>query len=182
MALESPMASAFSHIAIPIVSRCLAGNEKISRRLLWLGLFLSVAPDLDVIAFRFGIPYSSPWGHRGFTHSIFFAILVATVLMPLSNLFRSKKWHLFSFSFVSLISHAMLDALTNGGLGVAFFWPINNERYFFPWSGIEVSPIGVRNFFSVRGLVVLASEFLYVWLPCLLLLAAKKCMTPFRKK
>jgi inner membrane protein len=26
---------------------------------------LSLAPDLDVIAFRFGIPYSAPFGHRG---------------------------------------------------------------------------------------------------------------------
>ena len=39
---------------------------------------LSLAPDLDVIAFRLGIPYSAPFGHRGAAHSI----LVALVLPP----------------------------------------------------------------------------------------------------
>lgn len=172
------MASAFSHIAIPLVTRRLAGQEKITLRLLWLGLFLSVAPDLDVIAFRFGIPYASPWGHRGFTHSIAFALIVSFALIPSHTFFRAKKLNLFWFSFVSLLSHAILDAFTNGGLGVAFFWPFNNERYFFPWRGIQVSPIGVRNFFTMRGLVVLGSEFLYVWLPCLVLLAISKYLRP----
>ena len=168
------MASALSHIAIPLVTRSMAGQERITLRLLWLGLFLSVAPDLDVIAFRFGIPYASPWGHRGFTHSIVFALIVSFALVPTYAFFRAKKLNLFWFSFVSLISHAVLDAFTNGGLGVAFFWPFNNERYFFPWRGIQVSPIGVRNFFTMRGLVVLSSEFVYVWLPCLVLLAIRR--------
>ena len=34
---------------------------------------LSLAPDLDVVAFRLGIPYSAPWGHSGAAHSIFIA-------------------------------------------------------------------------------------------------------------
>jgi hypothetical protein len=35
------------------------------------------------------------------------------------------------FSFVTA-SHGMLDAMTDGGLGVAFFAPFDNARYFFP--------------------------------------------------
>ena len=34
-------------------------------------------PDIDVIGFRFGIHYGDFWGHRGFTHSLVFAALLA---------------------------------------------------------------------------------------------------------
>ena len=55
--------------------------------------------------------------------------------------------------------------MTTGGLGVAFFAPFDDTRYFFPWRPIPVSPIGVRRFFGERGLAVLAGELLWVWLP-----------------
>jgi inner membrane protein len=58
----------------------------------------------------------------------------------------------------------LLDALTNGGRGIAFFSPLTNERYFFPWRPIQVSPIGA-GFFTARGLRVLVSESVWIWLP-----------------
>jgi len=69
-------------------------------------------------------------------------------------------------------SHGLLDALTDGGLGVAFLAPFSGERFFFPWQPIEVSPIGLRRFLSGRGLEVLRSELLWVWLPSILLAGA----------
>lgn len=35
--------------------------------------------------------------------------------------------------------------LTDGGLGVAFFSPFDNKRYFLPWRPIRVSPISVTH-------------------------------------
>ena len=35
-----------------------------------------MVPDLDVIAFTLGIPYAHPLGHRGFLHSLLFALLL----------------------------------------------------------------------------------------------------------
>ena len=160
------MASAFSHIAIPIALNMALGRKIISWRLLFLAMFLSVAPDLDSIAFKFGIPYESPWGHRGFTHSILFAILVATVLIRFAKFFRCNRTTVFFVSFISMLSHGILDACTNGGLGVAFFWPITSERYFFPWRAILVSPLSISRFFTERGLAVILSEIIYVWAPC----------------
>ncbi|MGH7489464.1 MAG: metal-dependent hydrolase, partial [bacterium] len=61
--------------------------------------------------------------------------------------------------------------LTDGGLGVAFFSPIDTARYFFPWHPIKVSPISVGRFFSGRGLSVLRSEMIWVWVPASLLAA-----------
>jgi inner membrane protein len=70
--------------------------------------------------------------------------------------------------FLSTLSHGILDALTSGGLGVAFFAPFDNSRYFFPWRPIRVSPISVSGFFSSRGLQVLRSELQWIWLPAAL--------------
>ena len=65
-----------------------------------------------------------------------------------------------------LASHGLLDAMTDGGLGVALFWPLSNQRFFLPLRPIPVAPIG-RRMFSQRGLTVLVSEtvlFLPLWL------------------
>jgi inner membrane protein len=40
---------------------------------------------------------------------------------------------------VATASHGILDAFTNGGLGVAFFAPFDKTRYFFP-----VTPMKLR--------------------------------------
>ena len=76
-------------------------------------------------------------------------------------------WCLVVYFFAVTASHPILDAMTNGGLGVAFFAPFDNSRYFLPWRPIEVSPIGVRAFFTLRGLTVLQSEFIWIWIPSL---------------
>ena len=62
--------------------------------------------------------------------------------------------------------------MTDGGLGVAYFAPFSNRRYFLPWRPIPVSPISVARFFDARGLQVLAGEIVWIWLPCAALAAA----------
>ena len=79
-------------------------------------------------------------------------------------------------SYVAVIS--LLDTFTNGGRGVEIFWPWTSERFFAPVRPIEVSPLGVRGFFSPRGIEVLQSEVIWVWAPALAaglaLLAARR--------
>jgi len=133
---------------------------RIPRRAVAAGAIATILPDLDVIAFRYGIPYSAMFGHRGFTHSILFALIVASLA---TLLVRSRT--AFPFLFLCALSHPLLDALTDGGLGVALLSPFSNERYFFPWRPIRVSPIGA-GFFSARGVETLVSEVVWVWLPC----------------
>jgi inner membrane protein len=133
-----------------------------------IGAACSVIPDLDVIGFRFGIRYGDFWGHRGFAHSLFFAALLALVMVVLGFRHGLAGMHaltLWLYLFLAIASHGLLDAMTDGGLGVAFFSPFDNHRYFFPWTPIRVSPIGVGRFFSPGGLAVLQSEFLWIWVP-----------------
>ena len=135
----------------------------------------AMLPDLDVIAFVFDIRYSHMLGHRGLTHSFPFALVLSPVVVLLFfrevSLFSGHWWILACYFFVVTASHPLLDALTNGGLGVALFAPFSNERYFSPVRPIEVSPIGVDAFLSPWGRRVIISEFKWIWLPSGVLVA-----------
>jgi inner membrane protein len=141
--------------------------------LLWgLSMALAAAPDLDILAFPLGIPYGSVFGHRGFFHSLSCALLVGLIVALLTYpLFALPWWQLWIYFFLVTASHGILDGFTNGGLGIAFFSPLDTHRYFLPWQPIEVSPIGMA-FFGRWGLRVLRSELLWVWLPLAGLMAA----------
>ncbi len=132
------------------------------------GAICSVIPDFDVVGFGFGINYGDVLGHRGFSHSLIFAAILSAAITFV--FFRKlEQLQTFIFLFLCTVSHGILDALTNGGLGVAFFSPFSNVRYFFPIHPIEVSPIGISHFLSGPALSVLTSEFFFVWVPCLIL-------------
>ena len=78
---------------------------------------------------------------------------------------------MFAYLFLATASHGVLDAITNGGLGAAFFSPFDNTRYFLPWRPVLVSPIAVTRFFTSRGFAILQSELLWIWLPAILFAA-----------
>ena len=143
---------------------------------------LSMLPDIDVLAFGFGVAYGDFLGHRGFSHSLLFALLVS--LLVVATRFRETPlWRsglLVAFFFLVTASHGVLDALTDGGLGIAFFSPFDDSRYFLPWSPLQVSPIG-RGFFSEEGLEVLGNEALWIGLPCVLLLILARMLEIRRK-
>lgn len=155
------MASILTHPIVPLALSRLFPDGSLSPGVILLGMICSVVPDLDVIGFAFGIRYGDLFGHRGFSHSISFALVVAGLLTWIVQ----GSWLVFLFLFLSILSHPLLDAFTNGGLGIAFFSPFSNSRWFFPWRPLEVPPIGVRAFFSMRGLAVIKSELIWVWLP-----------------
>ena len=159
------MCSVFTHPVVPAALAAVFPQGSISPTLVLLSAACSVIPDLDVIGFKFGIRYGDMLGHRGLTHSIFFAtVLAASLALLLPQSGQGSRLVVFLFLFLSTLSHAILDAMTDGGLGVAFFAPFHNERYFFPWRPIAISPIGM-GFFSERGLEVIISELRWVWLP-----------------
>jgi inner membrane protein len=169
------MASVFSHPAIVLGIGPLFASRGVERRAWAVGAACAVAPDIDVIGFGYGIPYGHLFGHRGITHSLAFAALMASGLA--ATFFRAPAWRgrrlaVGAFLFLCGASHGFFDAMTHGGLGVAFFAPLDNRRYFLPWRPLEVSPIGTYGFFGPRGAAVLRTELVWVWLPCLALGAA----------
>lgn len=134
---------------------------------------VSVIPDLDVVAFKLGIPYAHMFGHRGFSHSLVFALLLS--LMTCLVLFRGvarfssiKWWGFFSITFAAVSSHGLLDAATDAGLGVGLFIPFSQERIFYEYRPIRTASVNPLAFFSSRSLAILWSEAVWVWLPLFL--------------
>jgi len=163
------MPSVFSHaIAAGALGSVAVGGR--SRAIIWVvGALCAVAPDLDVVtSFLFRIPYQHMLGHRGLSHSLLVAAVLAllvTVIVRRALPVSPGPAKLWIFFFVATASHGILDAMTNGGLGVAFFAPFSDERYFFPWRPILVSPISLHVFLGYRGVRVMWSELGWIWLP-----------------
>ena len=123
------------------LGRVLTRFHRLPWRLWFLAAGLAMLPDLDVLAWPLGIPWGSPWAHRGLTHSLtasvkrlrtLVAVLTAAVLVSLGvaalahrgpGLRFSGCWGLLA---IAMASHGILDALTDGGPGVAFLAPFDD--------------------------------------------------------
>jgi inner membrane protein len=162
------VASILSHPAVPLALAMAAGSRIIPPRLLALGAIAAIVPDADVIAFRLDIDYHSALHHRGFTHSIAFACLCGVLAAAAARWLKAHPATIALFVAASMASHGMLDALTDGGSGIMFGWPLSDERHFWSWQPIAVSPIGIRGFLSERGMEVIWSELKWLWVPALL--------------
>ncbi len=187
------MASAFAHALVAYTGTKMNPVDVYPWRILFLAIIWSIAPDIDSIGFFFGIPYADVFGHRGISHSVFFAFISSVVLV---SIFFSKmvpnitdkdknykpKIYLVIFFTLIMSSHGVLDAMTNGGLGIAFFAPFDNSRYFLPWRPISVSPIGVKSFFSEWGLRVIISEAIWIGISCSIILILILTIKFFRSK
>lgn len=177
------MASAFAHAFTAYTIKNLSTDPLLNNKFLFFVIASSIFPDIDVLTFKFGIAYGDLWGHRGMTHSLLFAFIWSVFLWFILSRTSDYKHLPFisktSFTaitilFLSTSSHGLLDAMTNGGLGVAFFSPFDITRYFLPWQPIQVSPIGVSAFISSAGLRVIISELIWIGVPFLVLLILLK--------
>jgi inner membrane protein len=163
--------SVFSHAVVgATVVAC--GLPRPRAALVALGAILAVVPDLDVVGLAVGWGLDHPLGHRGLSHSLAAAAVLAAAaasLVPMRA--DERRWRVWLMLALAAASHGLLDALTNGGRGVAFLAPFSDARWHFPARPIEVSPIGVWTFFSRRGLEVLTNEVVWLWAPSLAALA-----------
>jgi len=164
------MPTVFGHAAF---AAALGAGARARAAVIAAAIACAIVPDLDVVAFRLGIPYGALLGHRGFSHSLAFAIglgLVAAILLRAgwpSGSPRPAFGRTFALLAAATASHGLLDAATDGGLGVAFFSPFDETRYFLPWRPIAVSPIGIERFFSGGGSAAVRSELLWIGLSAL---------------
>lgn len=158
------MPTILTHAIVPLAAGIAMGPRRLPPRVVVAGMTASMLPDADVLAFVLGIAYADAFGHRGASHSLFFAAVVASLGALLHRRLHASALRTWMWLFACAASHPLLDAFTDGGLGVALFWPWSDTRLFAPWRPIEVSPIGA-GFFARRGLEVLLSELRWIWLP-----------------
>lgn len=117
------MPTIFTHVLVPLAWRAAVRRKPPDLRTVVAGMGLAILPDADVVAFAAGIPYASTFGHRGFTHSLVFALVTTLLAAMWLRPARGRRLAVGMFLFVAAVSHPLLDALTNGGLGVALLWP-----------------------------------------------------------
>lgn len=107
------------------VGEAVAGRKMGAKAALW-GAIGGTIPDLDVFLRFFYDPLDAALVHRGFSHSLLFAILGGFVLTAIS-IKLSKKNHdrktWFLLWFLSIVTHPLLDIFTN--YGTQFFWPFD---------------------------------------------------------
>src|SRR5438445_846512 len=162
------MPSVFSHAVVALALGPAFRRAGWPARLWWAGALCAVLPDADVVGVYTGVPLGSVFGHRGLTHSLAFAAALAAVLTPLLLAHGAGRGRLWCYLFLATASHGVLDAMTDGGIGVALLAPFDTRRDYLPWRPIVVSPLGLRPFLSAWGMAVLASEAIWVWLPAAL--------------
>lgn len=135
-------------------------------RAIALAAALAVAPDLD---------FSAPWvlglehdWHRGFTHSAFFAFVVAAVMHAY---YKAARWRETLSAGLALLSHGLLDSVTTeGDRGVALLWPFSSQRFALGWFPVDGYFFTNNALYDnvLRMFLELAQE-LIVFLPFLLL-------------
>lgn len=156
--------ASIGHIAVGMAAGRLLQTRidpSVNARRWMVGLsILSLVPDLDVIGFWLGVEYEDPLGHRGATHSVAFAVIAGLIGAAMAKPLEMKPAHLgLLFGGVTL-THPLLDMLTNGGLGCALWWPINDDRLFFPITPLPVAPIGL-GMLSLTGFLVVMIESVF---------------------
>jgi inner membrane protein len=176
------MASFIAHGMVAFTIGKVAPGHPTSPGILVTGILCAMLPDLDVITFYMGVPYSHPLGHRGLSHSIIFAMGLAAFIVLLRGSLQGRKVQLrnFLFLFFATVSHGVLDAMTNGGRGVGFFIPFENSRHFFAFRPIQVSPLYVQDFWGEWGMKVIQSELVWIAFPCFIILFIVKIYKSLR--
>jgi len=100
-----------------------------------IGAIFANAADFD---FGFSVFFGLKQWHRGFTHSMFFALAVTAVLM----IWRGRKDFREALAYgLAYASHCLLDfATTRRGNGVELFWPFSIERFGLRRLGLSEIP------------------------------------------
>jgi inner membrane protein len=171
------MATIYTHTVVGLGLGKLLTSRRLPALFWVLAGLLPIVPDFDSFS---SSAYGSMWGHRGFTHSLCFAFGIGLVAAGAASCYlRLSFWPLLGFFFLITASHGGLDALTDGGFGIPFFWPFSFHRY-GPYGPIHVADIGFeipdpRVSRSVR------TELLYVWLPMTVLVGLVMMCRHFKR-
>jgi inner membrane protein len=122
-----------THIALgACIGEAFLGKKIGKKAMLWGALAQSI-PDIDFVAHLWMNPAGALLAHRGFTHSILFAIIITPFLALVA-----EKWHRphnisfrkWTFFFaLQLFVHIFIDAFNNYGVG--WFEPFSHYRISF---------------------------------------------------
>lgn len=140
-------------------------GKKIGNKAMLYGAIAGTIPDLDVLTRYFVDTVTATEWHRGFSHSIFFAVLFSPIFGWLIYKIEHKSRATFVdwtwLMFWGLLTHPILDAFTTWG--TQLFWPFDLRLAF-------------KNIFVIDPLYTLP------FLVFLILAMRQKRLSPKRKK
>ena len=123
----------FTHIALgACIGEAFFKNGFGKKAMAWGALAQSI-PDIDFVAAFWTDTTGNLLTHRGFTHSILFAVLIIPLFALLADKIHRphnisfKKWLLF-FS-TEIFIHLFIDGFNNYGIG--WLEPFSHQRYTF---------------------------------------------------
>lgn len=120
------------------VGEVVLGKKAGNKAIMW-GAIGGLFPDLDVLITPYFNVVDGLFVHRGFSHSLIFAFLLAPLLGWLAYRIHKKKTSITKFEWINLIfwaafTHPLLDYFTTYGTGA--FLPFSNYRVEFGTIGI----------------------------------------------
>lgn len=145
------------------VGRLYAGPaDSRARTIAFAGVFgaLAMLPDLDVAWVAMGVADHGLGGHRGFTHTLAFAVLLGLLAAWWAVLRGRGAWRAALFVTSAVASHGVLDALTFDSRGLMLLWPLTDAKIAFDWRPIPSAPTGLA-FIGSRGVEVAIVELLF---------------------
>jgi inner membrane protein len=146
-----------THIVLgAAVGEATLGRREGNRAMLW-GAIAGSLPDFDVAFTWLFNPVDGLFVHRGFSHSIFFAVLISPALgYIIKKLYGENKhtgiWPWTLLSFMAIMSHNLIDCFNT--YGTELLAPFSNERLAF-------DSIGIIDFSFLLTLVVLVLSILF---------------------
>ena len=143
-----------THALLPIAVAVAVARRPVPWRLVLVAAVAAAAPDIDGLFKRLlSVPPDSIYSHRGATHSLFAAIIAGLLAAALHRWLRVPALTAGVVIGAAMASHGLLDMMTDGGQGVAYFWPFSPVRYFADWRPIHSTPVHRAHLFhdvSVR--------------------------------
>ncbi|HSS39013.1 MAG TPA: metal-dependent hydrolase, partial [Polyangia bacterium] len=97
-------------------------------------------------------------GHRGASHSLGMAVLIALVAAVAARRFGWPALRTALAAGAAVASHTLLDLLGANGKGLAVLWPLSAHRFHSPWRVFPDAPRGMK-LLSRYGMAELALEF-----------------------
>lgn len=157
----------FLHFAPAVALAVAVGPRAVGWRLTLLGVLCAVMPDADFLLVWLRLDsYSGTYGHRGFTHSLGFALAAGLVAAswprPLSRTWR-RRGVAGLYLALCTASHPLLDGLLDAGICNAWLWPVDGARHCMAWR-----PIPLRGV-ALFGWARLGTEALWIGGPLVLL-------------
>ena len=144
----------FTHIVLGAAAGEAVLGKKVGNKALAWGAFAGSIPDFDVAVTSFFEPVQSLFVHRGFSHSIVFALLIAPLLgWVLSKIHRDATFRQWTgLALASILIHSTIDCFNT--YGTALLEPFSNARLAF-------DSIGIIDFFLLIPLIVIIVLILF---------------------